>query len=326
MSHHEPPAGKVLLTGATGFIGGRVLRQLVASGTDVRCATRDLERARSTQPDLAWVHLDLNRRETIAPALEGCTSAVYLVHAMAEGEGYEQRELDAARAFAEEAAASGLTRIVYLGGVAPRGKPSRHLRSRIATGEALRAGKVPVFELRAAMVVGSGSLSFRIVRDLAVRLPAMILPRWLSSRSAPIAIDDVVYAIERALTLPIEDAGLYDLPGPEVLSAKEILVRIARLRGTRPLMLSIPILSPRLSSYWLKLVTAADYHVARELVEGLSHDSCSRRPRVLELAPEHARMSFDEAARRALAEEGEARSLPVLLVEEAATRVSRSSR
>lgn len=277
-------------------------------------------------PAARWVPFDVQRRETIGPALRGSTSAVYLVHEMATGTGYEERERDGARAFADEAAVQGLQRIVYLGGVAPQGAPSRHLRSRLLTGEILRAGSVPAFELRASMVIGAGSISWKIVRDLALRLPAMILPRWLASRSQPVAIDDVTFALERALELPLERAGVYDLPGPEVLTAREILIRIARLRGTRPVMLDLPVLSPRLSSYWLKLVTGADYHVARQLIEGLSHDLLASQRELWELVPEHRRLTFDEAALRAFAREQERPRLRAAFVEAAAAKVSRAAR
>lgn len=297
----------VLLTGATGFVGSHALPRLLASGLDVRCATRDVDKARAAHPGRTWVHFDLARPESIAPALRGCRAALYLVHEMAAGDGYEEREATSAEAFRQAADDEGVERIVYLGGVAPKGKPSRHLRSRLHTGELLRAGRVPVFELRASMIVGHGSLSWQIVRDLAMRLPAMILPRWLSTRSQPVAIDDVAFALERALTLPLASAGVHDLPGPDVLSAKEILLRIARLRGKRPITLSVPILSPRLSSYWLRLVTGANYHVARELIEGLSSDLLADGRGLWALTPDHAPLSFDEAARRALAEDERSR-------------------
>jgi len=325
-SAESPRWGTVLLTGATGFVGGHLLPRLGETGFDVRCATRDLARAASAHPDCTWVRLDVNDRATLVPALSGVRAVVYLVHGMGGDSGYERRELDAAHALVEEAARAGAERIVYLGGVAPRGRPSRHLRSRLATGEALRSGTVPVFELRAAMVVGHGSTSWQIVRDLATRLPAMILPRWLSTRSRPIGIDDVVFGLETALTLPVADAGLYELPGPEVLSAKDILLRIARLRGTRPVTLSVPILTPRLSSYWLKLVTAADYDVARELVEGLRSDLLPTGRPFWDLVPDHDLVPFDEAARRALAADQETLPTSVALVEEGIARLSRRTR
>jgi uncharacterized protein YbjT (DUF2867 family) len=303
----------VLLTGATGFVGSHTQRRLVAEGFSVRCATRDPERARRNLPELDWVLLDVNRSETIEPAMRGAEAAIYLVHGMAGGPGYEERETVSATAFAEAARRAGLERIVYLGGAAPRGVPSRHLGSRLMTGRILRAGAVPVFELRASMIVGHGSISWQIVRDLAARLPVMLLPNWLGTRSQPIAIDDVVEALTAALSLPLDAAGVHDLPGPEILTAKDILFRIAALRGSRPLTLSVPVLSPHLSSYWLKFVTGADYHVARELVDGLSSDLLASGRGFWELLPDHHLVPFDTAARRAMArDEGSPGSTHVL--------------
>jgi uncharacterized protein YbjT (DUF2867 family) len=297
------PGGAVLLTGASGFVGSHLRARLRAEGVPVRCASRDPSRAAAAHPGCEWVGLDVGDRSAVARALAGCRAVVYLVHAMGGGPGYEERELAAAQVMAEEAARAGLERIVYLGGVAPAGRPSRHLRSRLRTGEVLRAGPVPVFELRAAMIVGHGSTSFRIVRDLAARLPAMILPRWLATRSRPVALEDVVFAISLALRLSLDRAGVFDLPGPEVLSAEEVLLRLARLRGTRPLTVKVPVLTPRLSSYWLKLVTRADFDVARELVEGLTSDLLPSGPSLWALAPDHRLLSFDEAAALALAQD-----------------------
>jgi uncharacterized protein YbjT (DUF2867 family) len=320
------PSGPVLLTGATGFVGGRLLARLEAEGVDVRCAARDPARAASPAPGRSWVRLDVNDRATLGPALSGVRAVVYLVHAMGRGSDYERTEREAARWVAEEAARAGVERVVYLGGVAPSGRPSPHLRSRLATGEILRRGTVPVFELRAAMIVGHGSISWRIVRDLAARLPAMLLPRWLSTRSRPIGIDDVVFALATALTCPVGRSGVYELPGPEILSAKDILMRIAHLRGTRPMTLSVPILTPRLSSYWLKLVTAADYDVARELVEGLRSDLLPTGPTFWDLVPDHELVSFDEAARRALADDQENLPPAVALAEKRISQLSRRTR
>lgn len=320
------PKGTVLLTGATGFVGRNLLPRLKSAGFDVRCATREPARAAAAHPNCTWVRLDVNDRASLAPALAGVRAVIYLVHGMGRDSSYQHRELEAARALAQEAARAGLERIVYLGGVAPRGRPSRHLRSRLETGEILRSGTVSVFELRAAMVIGHGSVSWQIVRDLASRLPAMLLPRWLSTRSQPIAIDDVVFGLETALILPVADAGLYELPGPEVLSAKDILMRIARLRGTRPVTLSVPVLTPRLSSYWLKIVTAADYDVARELVEGLKSDLLPTGRRFWDLVPDHELVSFDEGARRALAIDQKMLPTSVALMEEGIARLSRRTR
>ncbi len=312
-------ADVVLLTGATGFVGSHLQAPLRSAGFAVRSATRDPERARRPE----WVHLDVNSAETMVPAMRGARAAIYLVHGMSGGQGYEERETAAARAFAAAATEAGLERIIYLGGVSPATHLSRHLRSRLTTGRLLREGEVPVFELRASMIVGYGSLSWQIVRDLAARLPAMVLPKWLGTRTQPIAIEDVVAAIVAALRLPVERAGVYDLPGPEILTAKEILFRIAALRGTRPIVVDVPVLSTRLSSYWLKLVTGADYRVARELVDGLSSDLLASERLFWDLVPEHRLVPFDEAARRALSEEEAAPTHPRQRLEHAVALVSR---
>jgi len=268
--------------------------------------------------------LDLERPETLPPALRNVRSVIYLVHSMGSGGDYERQERESAQRFAEEADRAGVRRIVYLGGIAPMGEPSKHLRSRLATGEILRKGPVPAVELRAGMVIGAGSESWRIVRDLSMRLPAMLLPQWLQSRSQPIAIDDVVTAIVASLAIPDEEVGCYDLPGPETLTAKEILFRIARLRGMEPLAFQVPILTPRLSSYWLKLVTRANYHVAQELVHGLTSDLISPDEGFWRLMPAHERIPFDVAARRALQDEEASVGLAGRAVEAMVRRMSRS--
>jgi uncharacterized protein YbjT (DUF2867 family) len=176
------------------------------------------------------------------------------------------------------------------------------------------------------MIIGRGSISWQIVRDLAARLPAMLLPRWLSTRTQPIGIDDVAFAVTAALALPIDAAGVYDIPGPETLTAKEILFRVAALRGTRPIAFAVPILSPHLSSYWLKFVTGADYVVARELVDGLSSDILASAPLLWDRFPDHELVGFDQAARRAMSGEDGAPLQAGRLVELAVRRISRRSR
>jgi uncharacterized protein YbjT (DUF2867 family) len=240
----------------------------------------------------------------MASALDGVQAALYLVHGIREGAGYHEREVAAAAGFAAAAAEAGVQRIVYLGGVAPSGPGTEHLRSRIEVGETLRAGSVPTIELRASMIVGHGSVSWLIVRDLAARLPVMILPRWLRSRTEPIAIDDVVVALVRALDLPIEANTWFDVPGPEILSGKEFLDRTAVLMGLgAPLSIDVPFLSPRLSSLWIRMVTRADWSVAREVVIGLTEDLLARDDDFWWRIDHPQRVGFDEAARRALAAE-----------------------
>ena len=202
-------------------------------------------------------------------------------------------------------------RIVYLGAVAPQGSPaSAHLGSRLAVGEVLRTGSVKTIELRASMIVGYGSLSWLIVRDLAARLPLMVLPRWLKSRTQPVAIDDIVVALVRALDLPIETSTWFDVPGPEVLSGKEILEETSRAMGLKvPRMIEVPLLTPQLSSLWVRLVTRAKWSVAREVVVGLTDDLLARDDRFWTLINHSHRLKFSEAARIAL--EAERREGPI---------------
>jgi uncharacterized protein YbjT (DUF2867 family) len=225
------PERWLLLTGATGFVGGAVRPALAAKGWRVRCLTRDKARAREREPALEWVQGDVGDPASCAGALEGCRAALYLVHGIGEGADYQRHEVMAASAFSQAAAAAGVERIVYLGGVAPTGTGSEHLRSRLDVGETLRSGPVKTVELRASMIVGYGSLSWLIVRDLAARLPVMVLPRWLESRTQPVAIDDIVIALVRALDLSLEASAWFDVPGPDTLSGKETLEETSRVMG-----------------------------------------------------------------------------------------------
>jgi len=307
---------RVLLTGAGGFIGQHLHAPLAAAGWEVRCLTRRPEEARRRWPELSWAGGDVGDPPSLARALEGCTAAYYLVHGMASARpDWVDEELRWAEDFGEAAGAAGVGRIVYLGGVAPQGTPSEHLRSRLETGEALRTGPVPCLELRAGMIVGAGSASWTIVRDLAARLPAMVLPAWLAHRSEPVAVDDVVAALVAAGRLELPRSVWWDLPGPEALSGTEILLRVAAVMGRRPILLKVPLVTPRLSSHWIRLVTRADYGLARELVEGLTSDLVATRPGYWHAAGLPPPVVLEEAARRALAEEAGTMSLAGRLVE-----------
>ena len=296
------PERSLLLTGATGFVGGAVRPALEAKGWTVRCLTRDLARAKGRGPDIGWVQGDVSDPDSCARALEGCQAALYLVHGIGDGADYHQREVAAASGFARAAASAGLQRIVYLGGVAPGGSGgSEHLRSRLDVGEALRSGPVKTIELRASMIVGYGSLSWLIVRDLGARLPIMVLPRWLKSRTQPVAIDDVVAALVGALDLPLEASAWFDVPGPDTLSGQQILKQTAHVMGLPPpRMLEVSVLSPRLSSLWVRFVTRAQWSVAREVVVGLTEDLLAQNDGFWALVGRPDRLTFTEAATRAL--------------------------
>ena len=306
-------APTTLVTGASGFVGGALLRALRASGRSVIAASRH-PHTPSSELGLSWRVCDLHRPESLPAALSGVRVAYYLVHSMGGGHhDFGELERRAAEAFADAAAHAAVERIVYLGGPAPRGEPSEHLRSRLAVGEILRGGAVPTVELRASMVIGHGSASWQIVRDLAVRLPAMILPRWLKSRTRPVALDDVMAALIGAGTMRLDTSEWFDIPGPEVMSGRQVLERIAAVRGRRILAIEVPLLSPRLSVLWLRLVTRADYSLARELVLGLGEDLLPRDDRFWARIGHTKLISFDDAARAALAMESDARRASVEL-------------
>lgn len=302
---------RVLLTGASGFVGRALQPVLSAAGWKVRCLSRDPAQARARWPELDWVQGDVGDHAACLRALDQCEAAIYLVHSMGEGSDYCARELRAAQTFARAATTTGVGRIIYLGGVAPPANVpmSDHLRSRLSVGEALRAGSVPAIELRASMIVGHGSLSWQIVRDLAARLPVMVLPRWLRSKTEPVAIDDVVIALLRGLDLPLKGSAWFDLPGPEALSGRQILERAAEaLQLAQPKMVDVPLLTPHLSSLWVRFVTRAQWPIAREVVVGLTHDLLASDDRFWHAIGHAQRLRFAEAAARAIAAEQGARS------------------
>jgi uncharacterized protein YbjT (DUF2867 family) len=292
--------GVALVTGASGFIGRALVPALVERGFHVIAASRNPGVSADTA-SVEWRVCDLLDASTLESACRGARVAFYLVHSMGSDANYRALERRAAASFLAAATRAGIERIVYLGGPAPRGVPSEHLRSRLEVGEILRAGSVPVVELRASMVIGCGGASFQIVRDLADRLPIMVLPKWLSSRTSPVALSDVVAALLAAAEMPIAESTWFDIPGPEVMSCQQILERIARLRGKRFLAVKVPLLTPRLSALWLRLVTRTNFALARELVLGLQEDLLAEDDRFWQLAGHPQLRSFDDAVKQALA-------------------------
>ncbi len=264
--------GLVLVTGATGYVGGRVVAALEHEGASVRClARRPYALAGQVKPETEVVAADCLDAATLPPALAGVQTAYYLVHSMGSGRDFAALDEAAARNFGEAARTAGVQRIVYLGGLGASGdaKLSEHLRSRQQTGDVLRASGVPVVELRASIVIGSGSLSYEMVRALVERLPVMICPRWVQVRTQPIAVDDLVAYVLAARNLPKDAAGVYEIGGPDVVSYRDIMLEYARQRGLRRWLIAVPLLTPKLSSLWLGLVTPLYARVGRKLVESM---------------------------------------------------------
>lgn len=301
----ETKARRILVTGATGFVGKALVPALVAEGYEIRATTRDIARANAKKTaHVEWTRCDVGDRADLARALEGVDAVFFLVHAMGGGaHDFAEKERHIAERLRDSAASAGVKRIVYLGGVAPAEEPSEHLKSRLVVGDVLRSGSVPAVELRASMIIGAGSASWRIVRDLAMRLPVMLLPSWTASRTRPVALEDVVVALVRALDIPLPKSAWYDIPGPDTVSGRAMLSALAAMRGRRVPSIAVPFLSVSLSSWWLKLVTRADFSLARELVLGFKGDLLPHDERYWSEIKYTPKWSFESAARKALADE-----------------------
>lgn len=266
-------APRALVLGASGYVGSNLVPLLAARGWAVRAASRRLDalQARGWR-GVELVAADALDASSLDAALQDIDVAFYLVHSMAAGAGFPLLDRNAATKFRDAAARAGVQRIVYLGGLQPGGRSSTHLASRGETGDILRVGLVPVTELRAGVIIGPGSAAFEIIRDLVFHLPAMVTPRWVSSRSQPIALADVLEDLVQLAQLPQAAGMTYDAGGPEVLTYKDMMQQFGELVGRRPLIVPVPVLTPQLSSYWLDLVTAVPTNVARALIDGLEHD------------------------------------------------------
>ena len=298
MTHRDPDP--TLVTGASGYVGGRLVEELLSRGRRVRALARNPAGA-SQPPEVDVRGGDAVSGQGLREALEGCRTAYYLIHSMGRGSGREfaRRDREAAVNFGEAARDAGVERVVYLGGLGPTGPDaSEHLRSRHEVAELLRQRVPELTYVRAAMIIGQGSASFEMLRHLVTRLPVMITPRWVDTRSQPVAVDDVVRALADVAELE-QAAGEVQLGGPEVLTYREMMARAARVFGRRPpAIVKVPVLSPRLSSYWVSLVTPVETGLVRPLVDGMRSETVveSDPPAGINERP----LGFDDAVRAAL--------------------------
>ncbi len=263
----------VLVFGASGYIGSNLVPYLVSHGYKVRAAARN----RKVIEGRHWQAVECLAADALDPAslqaaLDGIEVAFYLVHSMASGRDFGRLDLEAAANFRAAAAAAGVRRIVYLGGLIPDDPESQHLKSREETGDYLRAGTVPVTEVRAGMIIGPGSAAFEVMRDLVNYLPVMVTPRWVESLSPPIALTDLLVYLEKLAFIDAAAGGIYDVGGPDLISYRAIMHTLAERLQKRPWIIPVPVLTPRLSSYWLRLITAVPVNVAAALIDGLKHD------------------------------------------------------
>ena len=294
----------VVLTGATGYVGGRLLPALQDRGCRVRCLVRQTAAlARAAGPATEVVVADLLDRSGLDAVLRGADAAYYLVHSMGSAGSFEDADRQAARNFGEAAKAGGVGRIIYLGGLGSEDEAlSPHLRSRHEVGQILRESGVPVIEFRASIIIGAGSLSFEMIRSLVERLPIMITPRWVRVTAQPIAIDDVLEYLIAALHLPVTEGRIYEIGGADQVSYADIMRTYARQRQIRLRMISVPVLTPYLSSLWLGLVTPLYARIGRKLIESIIHTTVVRDNVALSTFAVRP-LGVEEAVGRAIAEE-----------------------
>jgi uncharacterized protein YbjT (DUF2867 family) len=291
----------ILVTGATGFIGRRLVDELLRRGHQVRCMVR---RTVELPAGVEQVRGDLLQPESLPAVLEGVTTAYYLVHSMGAGKGdFAEQDRQAARNFTAAADTAGVKRVIYLGGLGETGDNlSHHLASRLEVAHILQTGSFSTTFLRAAVIIGYGGASYEMVHSLVKRLPVMITPRWVSTRNQPIAVADVIAYLVGCLEEPKTAGETFDIGGPDIMTYKEMMERFAALEGKRLWIIPVPVLTPKLSSYWVGLVTPVKAAIAIALIEGLKNEVICRDNRIREPVP--IRLTpFDEAIRTALTEQ-----------------------
>jgi uncharacterized protein YbjT (DUF2867 family) len=294
---------KILLTGATGYVGGRLLKKLEANGHWVRCLARRPEYLKDKiGPSTELVQGDLLNAASLEKAMAGTEVAYYLVHSMGTKGVFEQEELNSAVNFSKAAKNAGIKKIIYLGGLSHGNELSAHLKSRQQVGQILRQSGIPAIEFQASIIIGSGSLSFEMIRALMERLPVMTTPKWVNVLAQPIAIEDVIQYLLEAAILPALESQIFEIGGPDRMSYLDLMKEYGRQRGLKRLIIPVPVLSPGLSSLWLGLITPLYARVGRKLIESIRHETTvhdDRALRVFSVKP----MSIREAIRRALKNE-----------------------
>jgi len=297
----RPP---VLLSGATGYIGGRLLKALEKAGWPVRCLARHPEFLQQrVAPNTEVVQGDCLEQSSLPAVMAGVHTAYYLVHSMGSSGRFEEQDRQAARNFAAAACQAGVRRIIYLGGLGAQGPSlSAHLRSRQEVADILRSSGVPTIEFQASIVVGSGSLSFEMIRALVQRLPVMICPLWVGVKAQPIAVEDLIAYLLQALELPVGDEAVFEIGGADQVSYGEIMQEYARQCGLRRWLIPVPVLTPRLSSLWLGLVTPIYARIGRKLVDSMRNPTLVRNPSALEVFTIRPR-GLKDAIERALQNE-----------------------
>ena len=289
---------KVLVAGSSGFVGRRLCPALQAAGHSVQAMTRHPDTYSGAGTP---VYGDVHEADSLAAALAGCDAAYYLVHSLSDAD-FTRRDADAAREFARAAADAGLGRIIYLGGLGDDGDDlSEHLRSRREVEHLLGSAGVPVTTLRAGIIIGHGGISWEITRQLVEHLPAMITPRWVGTRTQPIAVGDVIRYLVGVLEEPAAEGRTFEVGGPDVLAYVDMLRRVAVIEGRHLWVIPVPLLSPRLSSRWLSLVTNVDVPTGRSLIDSMSNEVVVRDKSIRELV-DFEPMSYDEAVLAALGE------------------------
>ena len=303
MSSEKTGSHPILVTGATGYIGGKLVPLLLSKEYRVRCLARNADRlqGRPWQNSVEVVKGDVLKPETLSDVMQHVKAAYYLIHSMGSGSGFHERDLRAAENFSRAAHSAGVERIIYLGGLATDSTDlSEHLRSRLETGKSLRTAGVPVTEFRAGVIVGSGSISFEMIRYLTERVPVMICPRWVYTRTQPIGINDVMDYLVSALEVPESAGHIVEIGSSDITTYGAMMTTYAKVRGLKRRMLPVPVLTPRLSSYWVNLVTPIPANIARPLIDGLRNENIVSDPVARKFFPDIQPKSYQSAVERAL--------------------------